>query len=126
MKKEHDTEGPQGASGQTGPKELTGRNRFVGTPGKKESIRYHGYPGAQGLSGPEHAGVQGLPGPQGDLGPALKGNERKCRINRTIRGLVRVQRDKGKTKFQEVQGPTGPQGYRQQVLERARHGVFDR
>ena len=85
MKKEHDTEGPQGASGQTGPKELTGRNRFVGTPGKKGSIRYHGYPGAQGLSGPEHAGVQGLPGPQGDLGPALKGNERKCRINRAMR-----------------------------------------
>ena len=120
MKKEHDTEG------RTGPKKLTGRNRSVGIPGKKGFIGYPGHPGAQGLSGPGHAGVQGLPGPQGDLGPALKGNERKCRINRTIRGLVRVQRDKGKTKFQEVQGPTGPQSYRQQVLERATHGVFDR
>ena len=79
MKKEHDTEG------RTGPKKLTGRNRSVGIPGKKGFIGYPGHPGAQGLSGPGHAGVQGLPGPQGDLGPALKGNERKCRINRAMR-----------------------------------------
>ena len=32
----------------------------------------------------------------------------------------------GKQNLQIVQGLTGPQGYRQQVLERATHGVFDR